>query len=422
MSNSFTGRWGLQEAERSCWYLVWFSLPISLKMTSICLILTAITTTWSILRFRSRQRDRKWLDAVPFFLFFLYQAKELFTTGPISPAWKETEKQLSFVVIPLLYLITAIRRSELVSIATGALTSSLLICSALLLPAAIIRFHITGDPAEFSYHQLASPLHTGAIYFSLYLLYALFMAGNPAWLPDRPWLKATVLLFLTIILFLMAARMLLVAGIPLLIWHHRQIIFRGTGSLKIWLIIGGVLILAGAQPLITRIKPLLESSPGGAFAPDFRHAPEPNGLQLRLILWRFGIETLNDRHAWITGTGMADAQTALNGKMVEYGLYTGSRTGNDTGYLDYNLHNQFMETLVRQGAIGLILLCILLIMPFIRPGESMLFPPLFALVVVALFLTESALERQAGIVFFVLTASGFLAGKEQFAENGLKSS
>lgn len=420
MNNSFTGRWDLQETERRCWYLVWFSLPLSLKMTSICLIVTAAVTVGNQIISPCKGRERKWLAATPFFLFFLWQAAELLTSGKPIIAWKETEKQLSFAVIPLLFLITGIRRSEMVSIATGALVSSLLICSLLLLPAAFIRFHITGDPAEFSYHQLASPLHTGAIYFSLYLLYALFMAGDPAWLPDRPKMKAFVLLFLLTMLLLMAARMLLVAGIPLLIWYNRRTLFRRAGNLKIWLIAGGILLIAGTQPLITRIKPLLESNPGMAFAMDFRHAPEPNGLQLRLIFWRFGIETLNDRHAWITGTGMADAQILLNEKMVEYGLYTGTRTGSDTGYLNYNLHNQFMETLFRQGIIGLILLCILLMLPFIRPGKSLMFPPLFALVVVALFLTESVLERQAGIVFFVLISSGFLAGKDPFLENGVK--
>jgi hypothetical protein len=145
-----------------------------------------------------------------------------------------------------------------------------------------------------------------------------------------------------------------------------------------------------------------------AFSKNFKGLPEPNGLQLRLIFLRFGVEILNEQDAWISGTGMTQAQRLLNYKIRYYGMYLGTQVGTDTGYLNYNFHNQWMETTVRQGIIGLLLLLAAMLVPFAISGERSLFPFIFFPVLLALFLTESVLQRQAGLVLVCLYLSSFL--------------
>lgn len=68
---------------------------------------------------------------------------------------------------------------------------------------------------------------------------------------------------------------------------------------------------------------------------------------------------------------------------------------------EYNFHNQYLQTFSKIGIFGLLILCYLLAYLFvlsIRRKDYLTI--LFVFIVGASFLTESMLERQAGVVFF----------------------
>ena len=130
-----------------------------------------------------------------------------------------------------------------------------------------------------------------------------------------------------------------------------------------------------------------------------------NGLTLRLIQWRFGIDILNETDAWATGTGPGRSQALLDEKYIEYGLYTGNADLGDSGYLGYNFHDQYIETMVNTGIPGVIILFGMMFLILLRRAEMYIFPLPAFIVTAIFFITESALERQAGIVIFTLMLS-----------------
>jgi len=137
-----------------------------------------------------------------------------------------------------------------------------------------------------------------------------------------------------------------------------------------------------------------------------------NEVQLRVTLWKFSLEILAETHSWLTGVSAGDAHFQINRQITSHGMYTGVPGTSDTGYLNYNLHNQFLETLLRSGAIGLMLLLAFLYAVFRRAvaaKDGMLLATLG--VFCCVFLTESVLERQIGIVPFFFFLCLLLAGR-----------
>jgi hypothetical protein len=411
----FTRHLNYSSPERAAWFLVWFTLPVSLKLNSISIILVSAVILISFFRKPFLPDYKKAIYLLPPVLFFLWHARELFSDHPLKQVWKEAEQMLALIVIPILIALSRISKQNFTKSAITGLLSALVICSLIMLPAAAIRFSATGDWDEFIYHKLATPLHTGAIYFSLYLLFALFNIGNLWFLKSNPGMKIALAAFLVIMLLLSASKLMIGLGIPLLALHYRKIIFRNQAFHRKWLILGLFAIFAGSIPFISRVQPLIKPNLELVKSESFKQCPEPNGLELRLIFLRFGMDIMNDQQAWATGVGMTGSQTSLSNKIFQHKLYTGTMIGRDTGYFFYNFHNQFMETMVRAGIPGLILLIGMLLMMMFQRSEDLFVPKLYLLIVIGFFFTESLLERQAGIVFFsMIYAAGFIGIQSDF--------
>jgi O-antigen ligase len=127
-----------------------------------------------------------------------------------------------------------------------------------------------------------------------------------------------------------------------------------------------------------------------------------NGVQFRLLQWRFTGEILIENHAWVMGIGPGNAQYLLDQKYVSSNMYIGEPERGDHGFLGYNTHNQFLESLLKtgiSGPIALLFICITLIKwAWQKRKRQTAF--IAALFIVWLF-TEAVLERQYGIQIFI---------------------
>lgn len=115
----------------------------------------------------------------------------------------------------------------------------------------------------------------------------------------------------------------------------------------------------------------------------------------RIIIWKAAFNII--RHNVVFGVGTGDIQDELN---KEY-----KRIGDTDLALDKNLnaHNQFIEVLLANGLIGLILFFSLFgMMLYISISERNLIYMMFILIVLFSFLFESMLNRLAGVSFFAL--------------------
>lgn len=114
----------------------------------------------------------------------------------------------------------------------------------------------------------------------------------------------------------------------------------------------------------------------------------------RPIIWRSAIQVI--RNHLIFGVGIGDVKTEL---MTEY-----QKTGNkDLIEKQYNVHNQFLEILLEDGMVGLLLFMALVIFMFwIAFSRKSVLYLLFLVMIILFFTFETVLYRFAGVSFFSL--------------------
>jgi O-antigen ligase len=114
--------------------------------------------------------------------------------------------------------------------------------------------------------------------------------------------------------------------------------------------------------------------------------------------------------SWLLGLGPANVQSLLNKKYLAAGLYSGpaADNGHAHGYLEYNFHNQYMQSLVESGIIGLLVFLLMLLLPLIQAiKQRNVQSALYALMFLCFACSESFLLREQGLVSFVLLSSLF---------------
>jgi O-antigen ligase len=124
-----------------------------------------------------------------------------------------------------------------------------------------------------------------------------------------------------------------------------------------------------------------------------------NGLQFRLLQWRFVPEILNENRAWLAGVTYGGKQTLLDKKYISTDMYIGWAPRKDKGFLGYNAHSQLLESLLQGGIIGLIsylFICFAMArMAWLRKQREFSF---IAVMMLIFSLTESAFESQYSIL------------------------
>ncbi|MGV3697704.1 O-antigen ligase family protein [Flavobacterium sp.] len=136
-----------------------------------------------------------------------------------------------------------------------------------------------------------------------------------------------------------------------------------------------------------------------------------NGTAFRVYQFRIFTEFLKQDNILFTGFGLNASYPKIKEKAVHYNLYMGKGDGTDTGYQSKNFHNQYVQNFADLGVFGFILLLMMLIVNVknsIKTKDFVHFA--FAFLMISLFLTESFLWRQRGVVFFTMMYCLFNSG------------
>ena len=121
---------------------------------------------------------------------------------------------------------------------------------------------------------------------------------------------------------------------------------------------------------------------------------DPNShesTQLRVFVWQASSDLISEN--WMFGLGMGDAKTEL---LNEF------KSRQFTGAYDENLnaHNQFLQTFINVGLIGVILLLLFFIGAFsLALQKKDLSLQIFVIITLAAFLAESYLQTQKGVMY-----------------------
>jgi O-antigen ligase len=128
------------------------------------------------------------------------------------------------------------------------------------------------------------------------------------------------------------------------------------------------------------------------FHPKYAYTLEANGFNERLIFWKCSVHLIKEN--FFLGVGIGDLYEELSVCYANIGLARLNR---------FNCHNQYLQVWLSTGIIGFGAFISILILHFKKALRSKDSIYLAFMVVICLgFLTESLLELQRGIVFFIL--------------------
>ncbi len=301
--------------------------------------------------------------------------------------WNDVVMKLSFLVMPLLLIGTGHDTRE------GILRWFITGCVVLVLFLSVRAGWYSvreGSLSPFAYTRFASFHHPS--YLAMYLNFAVAACLHAVLCRQgRPWILGS-------------AAVLCSAGIMLLASKT------GIGILAATCIVSMVVLLRRRRVRAALLFILL---PSALLAGDYaisgagwsrlvfmknviseigRYKYSSESTLVRLYIWKAGVEVWQEKP--VLGTGTGDVKDALVEKYKQEKMLAARDAR-------LNAHNQYLQTAIALGGVGLLVLCGSLVVPAIRSmqtGDGLYLSFLGILALSLVF--ESMFERQAGIVFY----------------------
>ncbi|MBL7738076.1 MAG: O-antigen ligase family protein [Chitinophagaceae bacterium] len=331
-------------------------------------------------------------------------------TRNIHEGWNDIRIKSGLVIIPLAVCcstcITKTFRDKLLSYYCLIVFAASLYC----LGKAVTTYYHTGSTSSFFYHGLVSPLKQHAVYYSILVFIALIFlldSFSKRIVHYDNYLHAFLIIFFSALLLLLSSKLVLVFYTLFILYYifrlakNKRVNKSWIGALFITLMAVCWLALSTTNPVSRRFSDIIKGDIRVISNEKFTPRTYFNGLQFRLLQWKFTAEILNETNSWLIGVSPGDARYFLDQKYVSSKMYTGDPLKGDKGYLLYNTHNQFLETLLQTGIAGLAVLCFVCI-SLIKIGlakQGLVLNSVILLLLAWLF-TESVLETQYGIMIF----------------------
>ena len=126
-----------------------------------------------------------------------------------------------------------------------------------------------------------------------------------------------------------------------------------------------------------------------------------SGASFRVYQFRLFLEILAEEDVFFEGLGLNASYKKIEEKGIKYNVFQGNNI--TEGYQKKNFHNQYIQVFAELGFIGFVLLVLILFINLKNAFQNKDFLHIaFAILMLSLFLTESFLWRQRGVVFFTV--------------------
>ena len=264
---------------------------------------------------------------------------------------------------------------------------------------------------ELSYEKLSFFIHPG--YFSMYLSFAICIV---LFLLQKNYFNTKIELvgWLLLVMGLFIAQLMLASKTGIIV---TLLIFLFTGAYyatrsgKMLMGISIIVLLAlfvsfgiNKMPLVReRLKSLNQLTNIQSI-----DKTSSESSAVRILIWQAASTVIKDNY--LIGVGTGDVKDALMEEYKKRGM---------TGAYEHelNAHNQFIQFFVAFGIVGLVLFTISIIVPFVYSirRQKYLYAFFLAIFTFNLF-TESALETQAGVIFYAFFNSLLLSTDRTFWE------
>jgi O-antigen ligase len=387
--------------------LITFTLPFyHIQLNSLLILLFSLN--WLLDRTALRNLPKAISNALflSFISFFFLHVAGMIYTHNFSAGTFAIERKLSFLALPLILFTSPYLNKRTIHLALLSFVFSCLFITVY----ALVRTSMLDAEGWKAFHgytgydyrlALWSFIVVHPTYFSIYLIFSIYTLIY-FWL-EKKWLDSQtkrVVACLSIIIFL-ASLFLLISRLPLIsfcltifagflyfFFYSRRRLLAGLASIGLSLCFIAV-FLWNIPSIRYRFQETIQT----------QYTP-PVGLNttstnLRVAFLNCSKEILGE--FWPFGVGTGDVQEHLN-KCYQSNGYS------KVLYIDtYNAHNQYIQTWLGLGIPGLISFLIILFVSFSHAFKNNNYLYIgFLILFMLCFLTESILESNKGIVFFVL--------------------
>ena len=335
----------------------------------------------------------KSIPNLPVFLVFislyLYYLIGMLYSSNKTYGWADLQTKLSLLIFPLIFATSLVNKEKFNSVLLSFVSGVFAVSLYLLARASYLYFHENIN--YFYYVDFSYFLHPS--YFGMFVNLAMLIIGldKIEFLAKNNFIKIAALLFLLFIIILLSSKLALLSTLLLMLIYGISYIVK-TKKFKLGLallftfVAATILLIKAVPELNARIQNALN-----AVNADEVDKTESESNAVRILVWNAAGKALVENG--LIGTGTGDVKDELFKQYEKLGY---------TGALEHklNAHNQFLQTGVALGYIGLLVLLATFFVPiyFSWLNKNYLFI-CFSLLVLLNCLTESMLEAEAGVIF-----------------------
>jgi len=341
-------------------------------------------------------------------VFYFLQLLALLYTSDISVGIVQIEVKITLLFIPVsLYYspyLTEKFRNQLMPNYVTLMALVMLFCFC----KAALKYRVSHDNSVFFYYSLVAPLGHHAIQFSIFafigFIYLMERLRKRSFFINRFFHFFTLVYFIFFIILLDSKMVIIFSIISILIYIGLSI---KKGFFKRRLILFFILCISILAMLFITNNPVsnrfkdLSNGVNVIETNQFNPGDYFNGIQFRLLQWKLVKEILTEHSAWIAGVSPGDAQHLLDKKYISLNMYVGDEGRKSHGFLGYNTHNEFLESTLQNGLIGLfvfLVICAGFIQMLVN-NNDIEFWLIGTLILFYCFL-ESVFQTQYGVLLF----------------------
>lgn len=371
-----------------------------ININSLCILLLGANTLVLFFTNRAIKSNANQILFVLFAAFFVAHAIGFLYSENKHEAGLILERKLSLAVFPIVFFYgpkMELKHAKQIVLAFAA--SCFLMCI-VSLGIALYKYGQTHDVEVFFYHTLSNNVGMHASYLALYLCFSisslLYFINTEekglSFIQKSAVGFAFVLMIITVVL--LSARLQLMLMLIVFIGYviMRMKLYKSPIKLigaivLLTLLLGGLILLSPKNR--ERFKEAINYK--GEYALNKKWGEK----QMRFLIWNSASDLIKKKSLFGYGTG--DVQEVLQETYVK-NEYVSLTYWKNTRF---NAHNQFLETTLALGLMGLCIFVISIVyaLKVAIKSKNLLYITFLFLFLASCF-TESMLERQNGIVFF----------------------
>ena len=252
----------------------------------------------------------------------------------------------------------------------------------------------TSGENYFYYYKLSWFFHVG--HYAMYLVFAACVALYFLAKEEKSIIKMFYIfsfLFLSVVIILLSARAQIVAFLAVIACAAVFFLFKNENRIKGIFIIAALFITTMLSLYFIPATRERFKSAGNEFNQFFNNKNAGSyASYLRLAIWQTGVDVIREHPLSGVGTGDAKDELIKRAKEKNYHIIVKR---------NLNYHNQFMQTWAAIGLPGFfaLLFSIIIGTAYSLKRKQFLATAFFIIITIS-FLTESMLERQAGVIFY----------------------